>query len=437
MNVKNTETEKGQAKIQVELGAVEFENALSKAYAKAKKNIAIPGFRKGKAPRKIVEAMYGSEIFYEDAIEEIFPDVYKTAVLDQKIKAVGRPSVAAMEKTEEGGLLLTIATDLYPEVTLGQYKGLEVEKAEATVSDEEVESEIDKMVEQSARISTVERPAQMGDTAVIDFEGFVDGKPFDGGKGENYSLKLGSGSFIPGFEDQLVGLSAGDSKDVVVTFPEQYTPELAGKEATFKCSVHEVKESILPEKDDEFAKDASEFDTLEELRADVRSSKLAEKQKEIDNAFENACVAKAVENMSVEIPESMVEEQTDREIDNFRYQVERNGMSMDDYVRMLGGDEASLRKTFRPAAENNVKAQLLLSQIIVEEKIEVSEEEIEAEYSKVAEQYKMEVDKVKEVLQAESVRTDLSSRKAVELITASAIPVAPKAEEPEAPAAEE
>lgn len=436
MIVKNTETENGQAKVQVEIASAEFENALNKVYAKAKKQIAIPGFRKGKAPRKIVEAMYGAEVFYEDAIEEIFPDIYKAAVVDQKIKAVGRPSISNLEKVEEG-VCVTVVTDLYPEVTLGQYKGLEVEKAEAAVSDEEVEAEIEKMREQSARISTVERAAAMGDTAVIDFEGFVDGKAFEGGKGENYSLKLGSGSFIPGFEEQLVGVSAGESKDVVVTFPEQYTPELAGKEATFKCLVHEVKETVLPEKDDEFAKDASEFDTLDELRADVRSGKLAEKQKEIDSAFENACMAKAVENMKVEIPQSMIEEQLDREIENFSYQVEQNGMSMKDYVKMLGGDEESLRKTFRPVAENNVKAQLLLSQVIVDEKIEVSDEEVEAEYAKVAEQYKMEVEKVKEVLKVESVKNDLSSRKAAELITAAAVPVAPKAEEPAAPAEKE
>ena len=239
MNVKNVEKENGKAKITVEIGKEEFEAALTKAYLKVKKSIQVPGFRKGKAPRKIVEAMYGAQVFYEDAIEEIFPDIYTAAVVDQQLKAVGQPSIANMETPEEGGVVLTVATELYPEVTLGQYKGLEVPKAEATVTDEEVEAEVDRMAQQNARIATVERPAQKGDTVVLDFEGFVDGAAFEGGKGENHSLELGSGQFIPGFEDQLVGVSAGESKDVVVTFPEQYgAKELAGKEATFKCTVH-------------------------------------------------------------------------------------------------------------------------------------------------------------------------------------------------------
>ena len=430
MNVKNVEKENGKAKITVEIGKEEFEAALTKAYLKVKKSIQVPGFRKGKAPRKIVEAMYGAQVFYEDAIEEIFPDIYTAAVVDQQLKAVGQPSIANMETPEEGGVVLTVATELYPEVTLGQYKGLEVPKAEATVSDEEVEAEVDRMAQQNARIATVERPAQKGDTVVLDFEGFVDGVAFEGGKGENHSLELGSGQFIPGFEDQLVGVSAGESKDVVVTFPEQYgAKELAGKEATFKCTVHEVKEKSLPEKDDEFAKDVSEFDTLDELRADIRARALKEKEDGIQSAFENACVAKAVENMTADIPACMIEEQLDKQIEEFGYQLQRNGMSMDDYVKMLGGDTSRLRDTFRPMAENNVKANVLIAQIIDEEKIEVSDEEVEAEVAKLAEQYKMEADKVKEYLPVESIKSDLSYRKAVKLIADSAVPVAPKAEE--------
>ena len=430
MNVKNVEKENGKAKITVEIGKEEFEAALTKAYLKVKKSIQVPGFRKGKAPRKIVEAMYGAQVFYEDAIEEIFPDIYTAAVVDQQLRAVGQPSIAGMETPEEGGVVLTVATELYPEVTLGQYKGLEVPKAEATVSDEEVEAEVDRMAQQNARIATVERAAQKGDTVVLDFEGFVDGVAFEGGKGENHSLELGSGQFIPGFEDQLVGVSAGESKDVVVTFPEQYgAKELAGKEATFKCTVHEVKEKSLPEKDDEFAKDVSEFDTLDELRADIRARALKEKEDGIQSAFENACVAKAVENMTADIPACMIEEQLDKQIEEFGYQLQRNGMSMDDYVKMLGGDTSRLRDTFRPMAENNVKANVLIAQIIEEEKIEVSDEEVETEVAKLAEQYKMEADKVKEYLPVESIKSDLSYRKAVKLIADSAVPVAPKAEE--------
>ncbi|MCQ2433263.1 MAG: trigger factor, partial [Clostridia bacterium] len=342
MNVKNTAIENGTAKIQVELSAVEFDNALTTAYKKAKNKIAIPGFRKGKAPRKVVEAMYGAEIFYEDAVEVIFPEVYTCAVVDQKLKAVGRPSIADMEKTEEGGMLLTVATDLYPEAELGQYKGLEVEKTEIVVSDEEVEAEIAKMAEQNARISTVERAAQLGDTVTIDFEGFVDGKAFDGGKGENFDLKLGSGQFVPGFEDQLVGCTAGESKDVVVTFPENYTPELASKEAGFKCTVHEVQETVAPAMDDEFAKDLG-FDTMDELRADTRTKAAASKEESAKTAFENACMDKAIANMTVTIPESMIEEQLDKEMDQFAYQVERSGMTMQDYAKMMGGDMSKLR----------------------------------------------------------------------------------------------
>ena len=442
MNVKNVEKENGKAQITVEIGKEEFEAALTKAYLKVKKDIMIPGFRKGKAPRKMVEVMYGAQVFYEDAIEEIFPDIYTAAVVDQKIKAVGRPSVTNMETPEEGGVVLTVSTELYPEVTLGQYKGLEVPKAEASVTDEEVEAEVDRLAEQSARISTVDRPAKMGDTVVLDFEGSVDGKAFDGGKGENHSLELGSGQFIPGFEDQLVGVSAGEEKDVVVTFPEQYTKELAGKEATFHCKVHEVKEKILPEKDDEFAKDVSEFDTMEALRADIRARQLKQKEDGINSAFENACVAKAVENMTAAIPDCMIEEQLDKQIEEFGYQMQRNGMSMDDYLKMMGGDVSRLRASFRPMAENNVKANVLIAQIIEEEHIEVSDEEVDAEVKKLAEQYKMEEDKVKEYLTVDSLKSDLAYRKAVQLIADSAVPVAPKAdetaeEEKAEPAAEE
>ena len=426
MNVKNVEKENSKAKVTVEIGKDEFETALTKAYLKVKKNIQVPGFRKGKAPRKIVEAMYGANVFYEDAVEEIFPDIYTAAVVDQKIKAVGQPSVVDMETPEEGGVVLTVSTELYPEVKLGQYKGLEVPKAEATVTDEEVEADVDRMAEQSARIETVDRAAKKGDTVVLDFEGFVDGKPFEGGKAENHSLELGSGQFIPGFEDQLEGVTAGEEKDVVVTFPEQYTKELAGKEATFKCKIHDVKEKLLPAKDDEFAKDVSEFDTLEELRADIRAKQLKQKEEGIQSAFENACVAKAVENMTAEIPECMIEEQLDKQSEEFGYQMQRNGMSMDDYHKMMGGDVSKLRASFRPMAENNVKANVLIALVVDEEKIEVTDEEVEAEVQKLAEQYKMEPEKVKEYLPADSMKSDLAYRKAVKLIADSAVPVAPE-----------
>ena len=431
MNVKNVEKENGKALVTVEIGKEEFEAALTKAYLKIKKDIMIPGFRKGKAPRKMVEAMYGAHVFYEDAVEEIFPDVYTAAIVDQQLKAVGQPSITDMQTPEEGGVVLTVSTELYPEVTLGQYKGLEVPKAEATVSDAEVEAELNRMAQQNARIATVERAAQTGDTVVLDFEGFVDGVAFEGGKGEKYSLELGSNSFIPGFEDQLVGLTAGEAKDVVVTFPEQYTPELAGKEATFKCLVHEVKEKSLPAMDDEFVKDVSEFDTMDELKADIKAKALKQKEEGINSAFENACVAKAVENMTVEIPACMIEEQLDKQIEEFGYQMQRNGMSMDDYVKMMGGDVSKLRDTFRPMAENNVKANVLIAEIVEEEKIEVSDEEVTEEIKKLAEQYGMEEAKITEFVPAESIKADLGYRKAVKVIVDSAVAVAPEAKKEE------
>ena len=271
MNVKSVEKENGKAKVVVEIDKPEFEQALNKAYAKCRKDIMLPGFRKGKAPRKMVESMYGATVFYEDAVNEIFPEIYTTAIVDQQLKAVGSPSVSNMDTPDEGGVVLTIETELYPEVTLGQYKGIEVPKREVKVEESEVDAEVNRMAERNARIETVDRAAQMGDTVVIDFEGFEGGKPFQGGKAEDYSLTLGSGSFIPGFEEALVGAVAGEERDVNVTFPENYAKELAGKPAVFKCKVHEVKESIKPELDDEFAKDVSEFDTLDALKNDIRA----------------------------------------------------------------------------------------------------------------------------------------------------------------------
>ena len=274
MNVKNVEKENGAAKVTIEIARDEFQTALDKAYAKIRKDIMIPGFRKGKAPRKFVERMYGSQVFYEDAVNEIFPEIYEAAIVKQELKAVGQPSVTDMQTPEDGSVVLTVSTELYPEVTLGEYKGIEVPKESVSISKAEVDAELARMQERNARIETVERPAKEGDTVVIDFEGFVDGKPFDGGKAEHYSLKLGSKSFIPGFEDALIGAAAGEERDVNVTFPTDYTPELAGKEATFKCKVHEVKETMLPELDDEFAKDVSEFDTLAALKKDIKAKKL-------------------------------------------------------------------------------------------------------------------------------------------------------------------
>ena len=425
MNVKNTEQANGKAKIVVEIEKQEFESALTKAYNKAKKDIMVPGFRKGKAPRKVVEGMYGAKIFYEDAVNEIFPEIYTKAVIDQQIKAVGAPSISDMDEKEDGSVVLTVETELYPEVTLGDYKGIEVPKAEAAVSDEDVENELNRMADRNSRIETVERAAQDGDTVVLDFEGFDNGVAFPGGKGENYSLKLGSNSFVPGFEEALVGVSAGEEKDIDVTFPENYTPELAGKPVVFKCKIHEVKQTIKPELDDEFAKDVSEFDTLDELKADIRAKQLKLRQDNIDRQFENAAVEAAAANMTAEIPACMVEEQLDKHVEQFAYQLQMSGMSMDDYAKMVGGDMSGMRASMRPMAETTVRSNVLLSAIIDAENITVSDEEVEEEYAKVAEQYQMEVDQVKAALNAETVKSDLASRKAVKLIVDNAVATAP------------
>ena len=432
MNVKSVEKENGKAKVVVEIDKAEFEQALNKAYAKCRKDIMLPGFRKGKAPRKMVESMYGATVFYEDAVNEIFPDIYTKAIVEQELKAVGSPSVSNMDTPDEGGVVLTIETELYPEVTLGQYKGLEVPKREVKVEESEVDAEVGRMAERNARIETVDRAAANGDTVVIDFEGFVDDKPFQGGKAEDYSLTLGSGSFIPGFEDALVGAVAGEERDVNVTFPEDYSAkELAGKPAVFKCKVHEVKESIKPELDDEFAKDVSEFDTLDALKDDIRTRFTKSRTEQNERAFESAAVQMAAANMTCNIPACMIDEQVDHQIEQFAYQLQSQGMKMEDYVKMVGGDLSSLRASMRPMAEQTVRSDILLSEIAHAENLEVTDEEVEEELKKLAEQYQMELDKVKAAVDTAAVKSDLMGRKAAKLITDSAVAVAPAEEKKE------
>ena len=432
MNVKSVEKENGKAKVVVEIDKAEFEQALNKAYAKCRKDIMLPGFRKGKAPRKMVESMYGATVFYEDAVNEIFPDIYTKAIVEQELKAVGSPSVSNMYTPDEGGVVLTIETELYPEVTLGQYKGLEVPKREVKVEESEVDAEVNRMAERNARIETVDRAAANGDTVVIDFEGFVDDQPFQGGKAEDYSLTLGSGSFIPGFEDALVGAVAGEERDVNVTFPEDYSAkELAGKPAVFKCKVHEVKESIKPELDDEFAKEVSEFDTLDALKDDIRTRFTKSRTEQNDRAFESAAVQMAAANMTCNIPACMIDEQVDHQIEQFAYQLQSQGMKMEDYVKMVGGDLSSLRASMRPMAEQTVRSDILLSEIAHAENLEVTDEEVEEELKKLAEQYQMELDKVKSAVDSAAVKSDLMGRKAAKLITDSAVAVAPTEEKKE------
>ena len=429
MNVKSVEKENGKAKVVVEIDKPEFEQALNKAYAKCRKDIMLPGFRKGKAPRKMVESMYGATVFYEDAVNEIFPEIYTTAIVDQQLKAVGSPSVSNMDTPDEGGVVLTIETELYPEVTLGQYKGIEVPKREVKVEESEVDAEVNRMAERNARIETVDRAAQMGDTVVIDFEGFEGGKPFQGGKAEDYSLTLGSGSFIPGFEEALVGAVAGEERDVNVTFPENYNAkELAGKPAVFKCKVHEVKESIKPELDDEFAKDVSEFDTLDALKNDIRERFTKSREEQNERAFESSAVQLAAANMTCNVPACMIDEQVDHQIEQFAYQLQSQGMKMEDYTKMIGGDLSSLRQSMRPMAEQTVRSDILLSEIARAENLEVTDEEVEEEFKKLAEQYQMELDKVKAAVDTAAVKSDLMGKKAAKIITDNAVAVAPTEE---------
>ena len=430
MNVKSIERNGNEATIVVEIDKDLMESGVNKAYLKARKQIMIPGFRKGKAPRKMIEAMYGAHVFYEDGLEEIFPEVYDFAVAKQEgLKAIGRPSLTDMQIGEDGGVTLTLTTEVYPEVTLGQYKGLEVEKAEATVTDEQVQAELDRMAQNVASTETVERAAEMGDTANIDFEGFDNGVPFEGGKGENFDLKLGSGQFVPGFEEQVVGMSAGEEKDIDITFPEDYHKDLAGKPVVFHVKLNKVTVTNVPELDDEFAKDVSEFDTLEELKADIRAKALEQAQKQIDSAFENAAVEKAAENTTVDMPKALVENELDTQMERFAYQLQMSGYSMEQYAKMMGGDVNTMRNAFRPAAEKQAKISVTLEKIVEVEGLTASEEEIEEEFKSLAEQYQLEVDKVKEMVPMAELTGSLTTRKAVKVIVDSAVPVAPKAEE--------
>ena len=386
MIVKSNERNGNQVKIVVEIEKELMEKGAQQAYLKARKNIMIPGFRKGKAPRKMIEAMYGAHVFYEDGLEEIFPEVYEFAVVKQEVKAVGRPSLEDMQIAEDGAVTLTLTTEVYPEVTLGQYKGLEVPKPEATVTDEQVQMELDRMAQNVASTETVERAAEMGDTANIDFEGFDNGVPFEGGKGENFDLKLGSGSFVPGFEEQIVGMSAGDEKDIDITFPEDYHKELAGKSVVFHVKVNKITVTNVPAQDDEFAKDVSEFETLDALKADIRQKAMETAQKQIDANFEQACVNKAAENTTVDMPKALIEVELDSQMERMAYQLQMSGYSMEAYAKMMGGDLNTMRNAFRPAAEKQAKINVTLTKIIETEGITVSDEELEEEIEKLAEQ---------------------------------------------------
>ena len=429
MQVKNIEKKGNQATVVVEIDHELMESGVNKAYMKARKNILVPGFRKGKAPRKMIEALYGAHVFYEDGLEEIFGEVYDFAIAKQDFKAIGRPSLTDMQIADDNTVTLTLTTDVYPEVTLGQYKGVEVEKGEATVTDAQIQAELDSMAQNVASTENVDRAAEMGDTANIDFEGFDNGVPFEGGKGENFDLKLGSGSFVPGFEEQIVGMNAGEEKDIDITFPEDYHKDLAGKAVVFHVKLNKLTVTIVPQQDDEFAKDVSEFDTLDALKADIRAKALEKAQKQIDSAFENAAVEKAAENTTVDMPNALIEKELDVQMERFGYQLQMSGYSMEQYAKMMGGDLKTMRDAFRPTAEKQAKISVTLEKIAEVENLTVSEEELEEEFQSMAKQYEMEAAKIKEMVPVEELTESLKTRKAVKIIVDNAIAVAPKAEE--------
>ena len=419
MELKNTEKqEHSVVALTIEITKAEFEAAKDKAFKKTGKNITVPGFRKGKAPRKMIEKLYGEGVFFEEAFNIIYPDAMEMAVEKSGIKPVGRADVDLGDPAEEGGLTIIAKVPVEPEVELGEYKGIEVEKETVKVLQADVKAELNRMAQRNARTETVERKAKKNDTVDIDFEGFVEGVPFVGGKAEHHELTLGSGAFIPGFEDQLIGCKAGDEKDVVVTFPEEYhAKELAGKEATFKCKVHKVEETILPEIDDEFAKDVSDTcETLDDLKKEITERLKAERQEAADNAFEEKVLDAVIDGMKADIPAAMIDAQVDTIVQDFGYRLQMQGMGLEQYLKMTGTEMGAFRAMFQSQAERQVKTRLALQKVVELEGITVSDKELEEEYAKMAEQYKMEVEKVKAIVSKEALEGDLKISNALEFI---------------------
>ena len=434
MSVKSCEKlEKSQVALTIEVEAQEFEAAVKKAYRKMRNKINVPGFRPGKAPRKIIEGMYGVEVFFDEAINIAFPDAYEAAVKEKELNVVGYPSVELVGECTRQGFTFKAVAPVYPEVTLGQYKGLSAPKEEVQVTSEDVDRRLQTLLDRNTRLVSVEREAKEGDTAVIDFEGFLDGAPFDGGKGSNHSLELGSHSFVPGFEEQVVGMKAGDEKDIDITFPEDYHADLAGKAVVFKVKCHEVKEKDVPALDDEFAKDVSEFDTLDELKADLEKKIAEDRQKDADRSFEDALMEQVAENITADIPDAMVEGQARQFLENFRTQIAQQGIPYDQYMQMTGMSEAKLLEDAKEPALRQVKMDLAVAAIIKAENIEAGDEELEAEYKKLAEQFGMDVEMVKKYIQADQVKDQICSRRAVDIVVENATATKPE----EKPAGEE
>ena len=427
MIVKNVEKkEKNTASFQVESDAAEFEAAVNGAYLKNKSSIYIPGFRKGKAPRAVVEGMYGHEVFYQDAMDELAPKAFEQGLKESGLRIVGAPSISDVNVTEGRTVEYTFAVSLYPEVTLGQYKGLSAQKDEVKVTDEDVDKELEAARKRSARILTVEdREAQMGDTANIDFDGYLDGERFDGGKAEGYDLELGSGAFVPGFEEQVVGMKIGEEKDVNITFPQDYVADLAGKAVVFKVKLNSLSAKELPELDDEFAKDVSEFDTLDEYKADIRAKQEKQQQEMADNKFRSDIIRQACENMTVEIPSVMVDDKLEEMVRNYAASfgfTDRN-TSLEDLLNMMGVEAAAIR----PSAEMQVKTELLLEAVAEAENMEVTQEEADEYMNKMAEGIGAKVEDMKSYFSKDFIEAELKKERATNIIIDSAVEA--KAEE--------
>lgn len=433
MSVQIEKQEKNMAKLTIEVSAEEFGAALEKAYQKNKAKINVPGFRKGKAPRKMIEKMYGAGIFYEDAANIVIPEAYSKAAKECGEEIVSQPEISVSQIEEGKAFIFTAEVALKPAVVLGDYKGLEVEKSVIEVTDEEVEKEVNKERENNSRMIDVDdRAVEKGDMIKLDFDGSVDGVPFEGGKAENYPLTIGSGSFIPGFEDQLIGAKIGEEVEVSVTFPEEYhAAELKGKPAVFKCKVNEIKVKELPEADDEFAKDVSEFDTMDEYKADIRSKLAEKKEAQAKREKQNKAVEKAVANAQMDIPDAMVTEQVRRMADDFARRLQSQGLTVDQYMQFTGMTADKLLDQMRPEALKRIQNSLVLEAIAKTENIEVSDEKVDEEIAKMAAAYKMEADKLKELMgdaEKEQMKADLAIQAAVEMIADAAVEVEAAAE---------
>lgn len=426
MNLKSVEKkENSMAELVITVDQQELETAFDKAYKKNRGKISVPGFRKGKAPRKIIESMYGDTIFMEDAINIVYPEAYAAAVEQAGLRTVAYPEVEIVDASKDG-MEFKATVALYPEVKLGQYKGLAAVHGSPEVTEEEVNAEVDKLRQRGARLVSVERPVQQGDTAVIDFEGFENGVPFEGGKGEKYSLEIGSGSFVPGFEDQIVGMKAGEERDIDITFPEDYHAELAGKSVVFHVRVHEVKETQLPEADDDLAKDVSSFDTLDALKQDIRDRLGKEKAESVNQEYESALMEQVIANMEAEIPQAMVDTQVGRLVEDYSFRVSSQGLKLEDYLHMMGMTMDDLREQAKVPALHRVQTEVALSAIADAEGIQITAEDLEEEYKRIAEKYNMEVERIKAGVSPDDVASDLKLTRARDVVLSAAVEPAPE-----------